>query len=106
MGTVYLVRHAQASFGAADYDRLSDLGRRQCQALGVSFRGQGIIFDMFRQVDGSDRRGDDAEPGIGSCDDRHDRHAAEIGNTPGRVKKPAVLPALRCHGLFDEAARA
>ena len=26
MGTLYLVRHGQASFGADDYDRLSDLG--------------------------------------------------------------------------------
>jgi hypothetical protein len=28
MPTVLLVRHGQASFGAADYDVLSDLGRR------------------------------------------------------------------------------
>jgi len=26
MGTLYLVRHGQASFGAADYDNLSELG--------------------------------------------------------------------------------
>jgi len=26
MGTIYLVRHAQASFGTDDYDRLSPLG--------------------------------------------------------------------------------
>lgn len=34
MGTLYLVRHGQASFGAADYDQLSPLGTRQCHALG------------------------------------------------------------------------
>ena len=45
MGTLYLVRHGQASFGAADYDQLSDLGRRQCAALGEWFRGQGIVFE-------------------------------------------------------------
>ncbi len=28
MGTLYLVRHGQASFGADDYDRLSGLGRQ------------------------------------------------------------------------------
>ncbi len=28
MGTLYLIRHGQASFGAADYDRLSELGAR------------------------------------------------------------------------------
>lgn len=29
-----LVRHGQASFGAADYDQLSPLGEQQCHALG------------------------------------------------------------------------
>ena len=27
MGVVYLIRHGQASFGAADYDQLSELGK-------------------------------------------------------------------------------
>jgi broad specificity phosphatase PhoE len=45
MGTLYLVRHGQASFGAADYDQLSDLGRRQCERLGAWFAAQGIAFD-------------------------------------------------------------
>jgi len=34
MGTIHLVRHGQASFGSADYDRLSDLGLRQSALLG------------------------------------------------------------------------
>ncbi|HLK35631.1 MAG TPA: histidine phosphatase family protein [Polyangiaceae bacterium] len=34
MGTIYLIRHGQASFGAADYDRLSDLGVTQSAVLG------------------------------------------------------------------------
>ncbi|HUT53824.1 MAG TPA: histidine phosphatase family protein [bacterium] len=34
MSTLYLVRHGQASFGQADYDRLSELGQRQSRALG------------------------------------------------------------------------
>ncbi len=34
MGTLYLVRHGQASFGSDDYDRLSPLGQRQSQRLG------------------------------------------------------------------------
>jgi broad specificity phosphatase PhoE len=45
MGTLYLVRHGQASFGAADYDQLSDLGQRQCQALGQWFSDRGVQFD-------------------------------------------------------------
>ena len=45
MGTLYLVRHGQASLGAADYDQLSDLGRRQCERLGSWFRSHGVRFD-------------------------------------------------------------
>jgi broad specificity phosphatase PhoE len=45
MGTLYLVRHGQASFGADDYDRLSDLGRRQSVRLGEYWRERGMAFD-------------------------------------------------------------
>ena len=45
MGTLYLVRHGQASFGSDDYDRLSELGARQCERLGEYFRTKGIAFD-------------------------------------------------------------
>jgi broad specificity phosphatase PhoE len=45
MGTLYLVRHGQASFGAADYDQLSELGARQCQALGLWFAQRGLAFE-------------------------------------------------------------
>lgn len=45
MGTLYLVRHGQASFGAADYDNLSELGHRQSVRLGEYFAGKGVRFD-------------------------------------------------------------
>ena len=45
MGTVYLVRHGQASFGAADYDQLSELGARQCNALGHWMAARGLQFE-------------------------------------------------------------
>lgn len=45
MGTLYLVRHGQASFGADDYDQLSDLGHRQSLRLGEYFAHKGIHFD-------------------------------------------------------------
>jgi broad specificity phosphatase PhoE len=45
MGTLYLVRHGQASLGAADYDRLSALGERQSQRLGQWLRARGMRFD-------------------------------------------------------------
>lgn len=45
MGTLYLVRHGQASFGEADYDNLSELGHRQSVRLGEYFAERGIHFD-------------------------------------------------------------
>jgi broad specificity phosphatase PhoE len=44
MGTLYLVRHGQASFGAANYDQLSPLGVQQCQRLGSYFASKGRRF--------------------------------------------------------------
>ncbi|MCY1033990.1 phosphoglycerate mutase family protein [Corallococcus sp. BB11-1] len=40
MGVVYLVRHGQASFGAADYDKLSEVGQEQARVLGASLRSR------------------------------------------------------------------
>lgn len=45
MGTLYLVRHGQASFGADDYDVLSPLGQQQSLRLGEYFRFKGLTFD-------------------------------------------------------------
>jgi broad specificity phosphatase PhoE len=35
VGTLYLIRHGQASYGEADYDRLSTRGEAQARALGA-----------------------------------------------------------------------
>ena len=45
MGTLYLVRHGQASFGAEDYDKLSPLGTQQSVRLGEYFSQKGIAFE-------------------------------------------------------------
>ncbi|HCX83112.1 MAG: histidine phosphatase family protein [Curvibacter sp. RIFCSPHIGHO2_12_FULL_63_18] len=45
MGNLYLVRHGQASFGAADYDNLSELGHRQSVRLGEYFAAKGLQFE-------------------------------------------------------------
>lgn len=57
MGSIYLIRHGQASFGAENYDVLSSLGHRQSMALGDHLAELGIRFDrcisgaMVRQQD-------------------------------------------------------
>lgn len=54
MGVVLLVRHGQASWGAADYDRLSDLGVRQSEVLGQALVARGVRPGVV--VHGSMRR--------------------------------------------------
>ncbi len=45
MSKLILLRHAQASFGAAKYDALSDLGIRQAGKVGDFFKARGTRFD-------------------------------------------------------------
>ena len=47
MAEIYLVRHGQASFNSDNYDRLSDLGRRQSELLGHYFADRNISFDQI-----------------------------------------------------------
>ncbi|WP_211455024.1 histidine phosphatase family protein [Collimonas antrihumi] len=54
MSNIYLVRHGQASFGAADYDQLSELGLRQSALLGQWLARTG--HEMPLLVTGSHRR--------------------------------------------------
>ncbi|MFJ4374020.1 histidine phosphatase family protein [Pseudomonas japonica] len=45
MGSIYLIRHGQASFGCDDYDVLSSIGMRQSEALGSHLVQLGVQFD-------------------------------------------------------------
>lgn len=47
MGTLYLVRHGQASFGADNYDQLSALGQQQSLRLGEHWLAHGLVFDAM-----------------------------------------------------------
>jgi len=49
MSVIYAIRHGQASFGTANYDRLSDLGIRQAAILGRHFDRIGLRFDAVYQ---------------------------------------------------------
>ncbi|MBN6033499.1 histidine phosphatase family protein [Amycolatopsis sp. 195334CR] len=48
MGAIYLIRHGQASFGAEDYDRLSDRGIRQSEVVGAELARRGVEFAQAR----------------------------------------------------------
>ena len=60
MSTIYLVRHGQAAFGSDDYDQLSDIGRRQSEAVATHWLSLGYRLDsvysgaMARQRDSAD----------------------------------------------------
>lgn len=69
MSTLYLVRHGQASFGTADYDRLSTNGERQVAWLRDHWQASGETFDAIY---------------AGSL--RRQRHTAEI------LAQPQQLP--------------
>ncbi|MEL0122517.1 MAG: histidine phosphatase family protein [Paracoccaceae bacterium] len=47
MGELYLIRHAQASFGAEDYDKLSELGHEQSVALGNALSQHGVMPEAW-----------------------------------------------------------
>lgn len=75
MARLFLVRHGQASYGAADYDRLSPLGWQQSRWLGEHFAERGLRFDVV--VRGTQRRHDETLRGIlegMGIDAGHDAH--------------------------------
>jgi len=81
MGAIYLVRHAQASFGTEDYDRLSQTGFAQARLLGAYFALRGIRFDAVYL--GTLRRHAETAQGI------FDGHAG-CGDGPPLVRSPAL----------------
>lgn len=107
MGTLYLVRHGQASFGADDYDRLSDLGHRQSVRLGEYFAERGIHFDGL--IAGTLRRHKETLAGILqgmnragehlSWDglDEYDSDAVIATVHPDKLQKPTSPEMVRHH---------
>ncbi len=108
MGTLYLVRHGQASFGADDYDQLSELGRRQSLRLGEYLAAQG--HQLRRRADrhaappradlGRHRRGrsaGSASPCFGPGLNEYDSHAVIEAVHPLPLEKPDTPELYRHH---------
>jgi len=107
MGTLYLVRHGQASFGAEDYDQLSELGHRQSVRLGEYFAWKGIHFDAFiagtlrrhKQtlagiLQGMNRAGEHLDwPGL----NEYDSEAVIATVHEGKLEKPTSPEMYRHH---------
>jgi broad specificity phosphatase PhoE len=98
MPAILLIRHAQGSFGTADYDVLSELGRTQVTALDRAFTRRGIT--PSRVVTGPARRHrDTAVPwssvaASATVDERWDEYPTDDvlthhGSTTVRLEQPA-----------------
>lgn len=116
MPLIALVRHGQASFGAADYDELSAVGRQQAEVAGAELARRGLREPEV--VSGGLRRQRDtagllmAAAGIpGGCrvDERWNEydHLALVRRyvDPDRVER-ATGDSRRFQGLLDEALAA
>lgn len=77
MGTIYLVRHGQASAFENNYDRLSTLGERQARLLGAYWRRRGMKLD--RVFTGPRVR---------------QQRTAEIASEAGGLPSPVSVPEL------------
>ena len=108
MGTLYLVRHGQASFGADDYDQLSDLGQRQSVRLGEYLASRGVTFDavytgtLRRQVQtwagiAEGAGGLALEPVLWPGLNEYDSHAVIGAIYPLPLKKPDTPELYRHH---------
>jgi broad specificity phosphatase PhoE len=107
MGTLYMVRHGQASFGADDYDQLSELGRKQSVRLGEWFGAKGIRFDGL--IAGTLRRHKQTLEGILEGLDHtgehlawdglneYDSHAVIAAVHPAPLEKATTPEAYRHH---------
>lgn len=90
MAELVLVRHGQASFGADDYDKLSELGWRQARWLGEYFAERGAAFDLV--VRGSLRRHAETLAGIAEG-----MAAALGGREDARLNEYDSFSLLRAH---------
>jgi len=95
MGTLYLVRHGQASFGAEDYDNLSELGHKQSVRLGEYFAGKGLHFDGL--IAGTLRRHKQTLEGILRGMNRQGEHLAWDGLN--EYDSEAVIATVHPHKL-------
>jgi broad specificity phosphatase PhoE len=91
MGQLFLVRHGQASLGAADYDQLSALGQQQSQRLGEHWHAQGITFDAV--ITGAMNR--HAQTLAGIQQGMETQHKAQVWSGLNEYDAEAVIRALQ-----------
>lgn len=94
MQLVSLIRHGQAG-SRTDYDRLSDLGRRQAHLLGDWFVRQQVQFDVI-VVGGLNRQRETADIVLETL--------AGAGMTPGQILQEPGWSEFDIDAVFDSIA--
>ncbi|MEU4689191.1 histidine phosphatase family protein [Actinoplanes sp. NPDC023714] len=109
MAKLLLVRHGQASFGADDYDALSDRGHEQARVLGRSFAARGIRPGLVLR--GTMRRHEETAAGTGIAvetrvdpgwDEFDFQHVVEV-HRPAFRDRAAMMAELNGHDRPDRA---
>ena len=107
-GEIWLMRHGQASLGAADYDQLSELGFRQAARAGQALAERGVRID--RLVTGSMRRhrqtaaaclaalGGEVEPEVEPGWNEYDHEAVLVAHRPDFADKDHMNAVLNRDG--------
>ena len=91
MGVVLLVRHGQASFGADDYDVLSETGWEQARLLGAWLAARGVAPDVV--VRGGMRRHRETARGAGDGRRGGRRHLGAPGSRSTRAGTSSTTSA-------------
>lgn len=121
MSVIYLVRHAQASFGRSDYDRLSPSGERQATRLGEALAARGVKPELV--VSGAMQRhvrtarialtaaGIDAQVEVDEGFNEFDHDQLIVAHKPAYKRRAVLLadlarsghPARAFEAMFTEA---
>jgi len=96
VGTLYLIRHGQASYGEADYDKLSDRGQVQARAVGRWLAGKKLdaLYSgpLRRQVQTADLAIEEAAGTGATLPERHT--LLELAEYPAFEMLQHLVPRL------------
>lgn len=102
MATIYLIRHGQASFGADDYDALSELGHEQAIVAGEALFKKGLpqrilagtMLRHFQTYDGATKDSAASLPELEKVEGWNEYdHQAVLGALDERLATPASMKA-------------
>lgn len=103
MGAIYLARHGQASFGAADYDKLSDVGVEQGAVVGDELRRRELEFALVQSGTMVRQRDTALAAGYTPVEDARWNEYSFTDVLAHVTEIPAGLDSKAFQGVMDEA---